>query len=105
MTLYRAFLNGYVEGFQVVEGLLRLIAGDEAKIPGAWCRICRLGVEGMVCLVEIDLLLAELESPATVSFGGFKSEDASVEGDRCRNACNGEDEVVEAVYLHGFVLT
>ena len=89
----------------MVEGLLRLIASDEAEVSGAWRGICCLGVEGVVYLVEVDLLLAELEGPASVSLDGFKSQDMGVEGGSRGDAGNREDEVVEAVYLHGFVLT
>lgn len=100
MTLYGAFLDGHAKRFQVVEGLFWLIASDEAEISGAGCGVRRLGVEGMLYLVEVDLLLAELEAPTTVSFDGFKSEDASVEGGSRGDAGNREDEVVQPLYLH-----
>ena len=77
------------------EGLSGWVVGDEAEVGGAECRVCSFRLEGMVGLVEIDLLLAELERPPALRFNSDEAEDTSVEVDGGGDGRNGEDQVVE----------
>jgi hypothetical protein len=51
--------------------------------------------------MKVDLLLAKVEEPAVVVLAGFEVKDAIVEGEGGGDACDGEDQMVDAVDLHG----
>jgi hypothetical protein len=100
ITFYRTFFNDDPDRLQMGKGVFRWAVSDKAEIARARRRVCSFGVEGLVCLVEVDLLMAEFECPATFGFDSLKSEGAGVEVDGDGDRGDRENEVVEALYLH-----
>jgi hypothetical protein len=84
----------------VGEGFFGSGFGDEAEVGGARCGMRGFGIEGVACLVQVDLLLAEVERPAAVFFLGSEVECAGVEVDGGGEVSDGEDEMIEAQDPH-----
>src|SRR6187402_284726 len=82
---------------QMLEDFLDLLGGDKAEIGGTRRGVRCLGIEGVVLLVKIDLLTAEMQTPAAIFLARFEVQRAVVEVERRGDAGNGKNEVVEAV--------
>src|SRR5271165_7160268 len=94
----RSELDGNHALHQARDDLVDRPKGVQAKIAGPWRWPFRLGLEGPIDLMHIDLLLAELERRRRAGTHlAIKPQHPFIEGQRRFDRADGEDDVVKTV--------